>query len=80
VLWNLGVVLVPAGVLGAAAGVVLVGSVALLVALALFAAGTRVRSVQTAGGACLYAYRVVVVFLTGSVIVGTALAGALPWQ
>lgn len=80
VLWNLGVVLVPAGVLGAADGVVLVGSIALLVALTLFGAGTRARSVQTAGRSYLYAYRVVVVFLTGSVIVGTALAGALPWQ
>jgi hypothetical protein len=41
-LWNFGVVLVPIGVFAGAPGVVAVGSVVLLAALALFAAATSV--------------------------------------
>ena len=41
VLWNLGTVVVPVGVFAGAPAVVAVGSVALLTALALFAAATR---------------------------------------
>jgi hypothetical protein len=82
VLWNLGAVLVPIGVLAGAPGVVAVGSVVLLAALALFAAATGVLRRRGARDHrfWLYAYRAVAIFLAGSVIVGTGLADALPWQ
>jgi hypothetical protein len=80
VLWNFGAVLVPIGVLAGAPGVVAVGSVVLLAALALFAAATGVP--RHRGGRdhrfWLHAYRAVAIFLAGSVIVGTGLADALP--
>jgi hypothetical protein len=61
---------------------VAVGSVVLLAALALFAAATSVPRRRDARdpGFWLYAYRAVAIFLAGSVIVGTGLADALPWQ
>jgi hypothetical protein len=75
-LWNLGSLAVPAGVLADAPTLVTVGSVALLWALALFAAGAsgvrrevRVRAVV---------YLAIVVGLAASVVVGSALADALP--
>jgi hypothetical protein len=82
VLWNLGAVLVPVGVLAGAPGVVAVGSVALLAALALFAAatGTPQRRGARDPRFWLYAYRALAIFLAGSVIVGSGLAEALPWQ
>jgi hypothetical protein len=76
VLWNLGSLAVPAGVLADAPMLVTVGSAALLWALALFAAGAsgvrpevRVRTVV---------YLAIVVGLAASVVVGSALAGAVP--
>jgi hypothetical protein len=82
VLWTLGTVLVPVGVFAGAPAVVAVGSVALLAALALFAAATRTPPGRGPDDhrSRLYAYRAVIVFLTGSVLVGTGLAEALPWQ
>ena len=82
VFWNLGAVVVPVGVFAGAPGLVAVGSVVLLAALALFASATSVPRLRCANEnpAWLYAYRAVVIFLAGSVIVGTGLAGALPWQ
>jgi hypothetical protein len=82
VLWNFGAVLVPIGVLAGAPGVVAVGSVVLVVALALFAAATGVprRRAGRDHRFWLYAYWAVAIFLAGSVIVGTGLADALPWQ
>ena len=82
VLWNSGAVLVPIGVLAGAPGVVAVGSVVLLAALALFAAATSLPQRRGARDHrfWLHAYRVVAIFLAGSVIVGTGLADALPWQ
>jgi hypothetical protein len=80
VLWNLGVVLVPVGVFAGAPGLVAVGSVVLLSALALFATATSVPPPRRAGDHRLDAYRAVVIFLAGSVVVGTGLAKALPWQ
>jgi hypothetical protein len=77
-LWHFGVVLVPIGVFAGAPGVVAVGSVVLLAALALFAAaispGARDHRFW------LYAYRAVAIFLVGSVTVGSGLGDALPWQ
>jgi hypothetical protein len=76
VLWNLGSLTVPAGVLVDAPTLVTVGSVALLWALALCAAGAsgvrrevRVRAVV---------YLAIVVGLAASVVVGSALTGAVP--
>jgi hypothetical protein len=83
VLWNVGTLLVPVGVLADTAEVVAAGSVVLLVALALFAAASRTPA--AAGPALdqrshLWAYRGLVGFLAGSVVVGAGLADALPWQ
>jgi hypothetical protein len=76
VLWNLGSLAVPGGVLADAPTLVTVGSVALLWALALFASGAsgvrremRVRAVV---------YLAIVVGLAASVVVGSALAHAVP--
>jgi hypothetical protein len=82
VLWNLGTVVVPVGVFAGAPAVVAVGSVALLAALALFAATTRTPPGRDPDDhrSSLYAYRAVIIFLAGSVLVGTGLAEALPWQ
>jgi multisubunit Na+/H+ antiporter MnhB subunit len=75
-------VLVPVGVFAGAPGVVAIGSVVLLAALALFAAATSVRPRRRARDHrfWLYAYGAIVIFLAGSVVVGTGLADALPWQ
>jgi hypothetical protein len=74
VLWNLGSVAVPAGVLADAPMLVTVGSIALLLALALFAAGASegrpdLRAVV---------YLAIIAGLAVSVVVGSALADAAP--
>ena len=81
-LWNLGTVLVPVGVFAGARGVVALGSGVLLAALVLFAAASSAPRLRCAreSRARLYVYRTVVIFLAGSVLVGTGLAEALPWQ
>ena len=75
-IWNTGSAAVPGGVLGGAALPVTAGSVALLAALACFAAG--VRGVPRRAGAV--AYHALIVALAASVIVGSAMAGAAPGQ
>jgi hypothetical protein len=76
VLWNVGSLAVPAGVLADASAWVTAGSVALLCALALFAQ----TGFQPAPGrrAQAVAYLVLVVSLAASVVVGSALADAAP--
>jgi uncharacterized membrane protein YfcA len=76
VLWNIGSLAVPAGVLGDAPTLVTAGSVALLCALALFATEARGlrREVRWRG----VIYLAIVVGLAVSVVVGTALADAAP--
>lgn len=76
VLWNLGSLAVPAGVLADASPLVTVGSVALLWALALFAAGASGVRREVRGRALVYL--TIVVGLAASVVVGSALAGAVP--
>jgi hypothetical protein len=82
-LWNLGVVTVALADVAAAPVGVLAGSVLLLAALTRFAqrclridAGRRRRSVGPLAGV----YVALIAFLAASVVVGTALAGALPGQ
>jgi hypothetical protein len=81
-LWNVGTLLVPVGVLADKAEVVAAGSVVLLVALTLFAAASRTPAAGPASDrrSHLWAYHGLVVFLAGSVVVGAGLAEALPWQ
>ena len=76
VLWNVGGLAVPAGVLGDAPTLVTAGSVALLCALALFAAETRGVRRELRGRAVVYL--AIVVGLAASVVVGSALADAAP--
>lgn len=76
ILWNLGSLAVPAGVLADTAGWVTAGSVALLSALALFAqAGLHAWRAQRRRA---IAYLMLVVGLASSVVVGSALANAAP--
>ena len=71
------------GVLTDTPEVVAAGSVVLLVALALLAAASRTPAPAgpaRAQRSHLWAYRGLVAFLAGSVVVGAGLAEALPWQ
>jgi hypothetical protein len=81
-LWNLGTVLVPAGVFATLSAVVALGSLSLLAALALFAGATTIPRAGSsqAERRWLHAYRIPLVFLAGSVLVGTGLGEAFPWQ
>jgi hypothetical protein len=74
VLWNLGSLAVPAGVLADAPMLVTVGSIALLWALALFASGASEgrRDLRAA------VYLAIIAALAASVVVGSALAYAAP--
>jgi hypothetical protein len=76
VLWNLGSLAVPAGVLADAPPLVTVGSVALLWALALFATGARGVRREVRGRAL--GYLAIIVSLAVSIVVGSALADAIP--
>ena len=76
VLWNLGSLAVPAGVLADWALLVTAGSVVLLAALALFAVGVGGTRPDARGRSILYL--AIVVGLTVSVVVGSALADAAP--
>jgi hypothetical protein len=76
VFWNLGSVAVPAGVLADASALVTVGSVALLWALALFAAAASGVRRELRGRAVVYL--MIIAGLAVSVVVGSALADALP--
>jgi hypothetical protein len=78
-LWNAGVVAVPLGVLGDVRLLVVLGSVALLVALAAFWQTYRSLSSEAASGALGMSYVALIVFMGASVLVGTALAWDTPW-
>jgi hypothetical protein len=80
-LWNAGVVSVPLGVLVGARVFVVLGSVALLTALAAFWRATRSRRSESgavSAGAGV-GYLALMVFMAGSVLIGTALAWDTPW-
>lgn len=82
VLWNVGTVLVAVGVLADSSPGVLAGSVLMLVALGWFAVSLR-RAGSTAARpvrAWMLAYALLLVFLGSSVVVGAALANAIPGQ
>jgi hypothetical protein len=76
VLWNLGSLAVPAGVLADVSLLVTAGSVALLAALALFAVGAGGMRRDARARSALYL--AIVVGLAVSVVVGSALADAAP--
>jgi hypothetical protein len=76
VLWNLGGIAVPAGVLVGAPGIVTVGSAALLGALACFARGIRWVTRERRAGTL--AYGALILGLAMSVVIGSALADAAP--
>jgi hypothetical protein len=76
VLWNIGSLAVPAGVLGDAPTLVTAGSVALLCALALFATEARGLRREVRGRAVVYL--AIVTGLAVSVVIGSALADAAP--
>lgn len=80
VLWNAGTVTVAVADLAEVQGAVLAGSVALYGALVLFGLGLRRVSVSARHPSrrWLRAYVVLLVFLAASVVIGAALAGALP--
>jgi hypothetical protein len=81
-LWNTGVVMVAIADLTAVSVGVLLGSVLLLAALGLFAVALR-RTSATAVSPMpvgVIVYGLLIVFLVGSVVVGTGLAEALPGQ
>jgi hypothetical protein len=80
VLWNVGTVTVAVADLKEIPGAVLAGSVALYGALVLF--GLGLRRVHVTGfhpsRRWTRGYVVLLIFLAASVVIGTALAGALP--
>lgn len=79
--WNAGVVAVPVGVLLGMRLFVVLGSVALLTALAAFWQASRRRrsAVEAESRALGVAYAALIVIMTASVFVGTALAWDTPW-
>lgn len=82
VVFDAGTVLVAVADLADAPAGVLAGSVLLVIALALFAAALRrlTRSARRPAPIWVTGYALLLGFLAGSVVVGAALAGALPGQ
>jgi hypothetical protein len=80
VLWNAGVISVPFGVLADARLAVAFGSVVLLAALASFSTSVRTALADPSIPSLLRrGYVALLVFMAGSVFVGTALAWDIPW-
>jgi hypothetical protein len=81
ILWNIGVVSVPVGVLVDARLAVVFGGAALLVALASFAHSVRgaLSPDPSTPPWLIRGYVALLVFMAGSVFVGTALAWDTPW-
>ena len=79
VLWNLGVVAVPLGVLLNARIAVVIGSCVLLPALGLFARCFRPSASPHSAIAISMAYTALLLGMATSVVIGTALAWDIPW-
>jgi hypothetical protein len=79
VFWNLGVVAVPLGVLVDARIAVVIGSCALLPALGLFARSLGISANFHRSIPIPMAYMALVLAMATSVVIGTALAWAIPW-
>lgn len=81
VVWNVGALLVPVGVLTEARAAVVAGSVALLAVLGCLSVALHGSSQSSTSrmGRPHIAYLALVTFLTASVLVGTGLAWDLPW-
>jgi hypothetical protein len=79
VLWNLGVVAVPFGVLVSARGAVVIGSCGLLAALALFARSISPSPKPHDAIPTAMAYMALLLGMASSVAIGTALAWDIPW-
>ena len=79
--WNLGVIAVPAGVLAETRLAVVVGSVSLLTALAFFAKTARpvLPGSAVRPGRLGWAYAHLLLIMTASTLIGTALAWDIPW-
>jgi len=77
ILWNAGVAAVPLGVLLGARVFVVLGSLALLASLVMFWQEHRPR--HAGSGVLEIGYVALIVFMAGSVLVGTALAWDTPW-
>ncbi len=80
-LWNLGVIAVPAGVLANTRLVVVAGSVSLLTALAFFWRTARPELPCSAARPTRlgWAYALLLLTMTASTLIGTALAWDIPW-
>jgi len=80
-LWNFGVIAVPAGVLADTRLAVVAGSISLLVALASFR--NTARPARPGSAACPaplgWAYALLLLTMTASTLIGTALAWDIPW-
>jgi hypothetical protein len=81
VLWNLGVVAVPLGVLAETRLAVVVGSLSLLAALASSSMTVRpiILSAAARRSRLASAYVALLLIMTASVVVGSALAWDIPW-
>jgi hypothetical protein len=79
VLWNFGVVAVPLGVLLNARIAVVAGSCALLPALGLFARSLGISPNSHGAIPIAMAYMALVLAMSASVVIGTALAWDVPW-
>jgi hypothetical protein len=79
--WNAGVVAVPLGVMVGTRALVVLGSIALLIALNAFWQASRPRHSQsrTASGSRGIAYTALILAMVASVLVGTGLAWDIPW-
>ena len=80
ILWNVGVLAVPFGVLVNARIAVVIGSCALLPALALFARSLSPSPKPHGAISIAMAYTVLVLGMAVSVAIGTALAWDIPWH
>ena len=78
--WNLGVIAVPAGVLADTRLAVVAGSVSLLAALASFRTTVRPALSAARPTHLAWAYVLLLLAMSASTLIGTALAWDMPWS